>query len=213
MLLLCGRCCSNFAPSRKTASVKSEAVLDTAQQCGGIFVKQFCIEKGLTERSFYARRKRLQESGPVRFAWWRGARDCRAARRSRSWNWFWRPAGGCASALVWITGRDWPYKSATRTRLRIRNDKSACRRPVSEECDRDGIRNRRFLHCAWVTFSTVRRIVKHLGYRRKRMRSPSTIHSSPSGLRSANAAAILLTYATTLALSWFLSRSTMMPAY
>src|SRR6266567_4280736 len=34
------------------------------------------------------------------------------------------------------------------------------------------------------------------------MRSPSTIHSSPSGLRSSSAAAILLTYATTLALSW-----------
>jgi hypothetical protein len=31
-------------------------------------VKQFCKEQGLTECSFYAWRKRLQEIGPVRFA-------------------------------------------------------------------------------------------------------------------------------------------------
>jgi hypothetical protein len=31
-------------------------------------VKQFCKEQGLTECSFYAWRKRLQEKGPVRFA-------------------------------------------------------------------------------------------------------------------------------------------------
>jgi hypothetical protein len=31
-------------------------------------VKQFCKEQGLTDYSFYAWRKRLQESGPVRFA-------------------------------------------------------------------------------------------------------------------------------------------------
>ena len=31
-------------------------------------VKQFCKEQGLTEYSFYAWRKRLQEKGPVRFA-------------------------------------------------------------------------------------------------------------------------------------------------
>ncbi len=31
-------------------------------------VKQFCQERGLTECSFYAWRKRLQERGPVRFA-------------------------------------------------------------------------------------------------------------------------------------------------
>ena len=31
-------------------------------------VKQFCKEQGLTEYSFYAWRKRLQERGPVRFA-------------------------------------------------------------------------------------------------------------------------------------------------
>jgi hypothetical protein len=39
-----------------------------AQQRSGISVKQFCRENGLTEYSFYAWRKRLQESGPVRFA-------------------------------------------------------------------------------------------------------------------------------------------------
>jgi hypothetical protein len=38
------------------------------QQRSGISVKQFCKEQGLTEYSFYAWRKRLQESGPVRFA-------------------------------------------------------------------------------------------------------------------------------------------------
>ena len=38
------------------------------QQRSGISVKQFCKERGLTECSFYAWRKRLQESGPVRFA-------------------------------------------------------------------------------------------------------------------------------------------------
>ena len=39
-----------------------------AQQRSGISVKLFCKERGLTEYSFYAWRKRLQESGPVRFA-------------------------------------------------------------------------------------------------------------------------------------------------
>lgn len=31
-------------------------------------VKQFCKEQGVTEYSFYTWRKRLQQSGPVRFA-------------------------------------------------------------------------------------------------------------------------------------------------
>jgi hypothetical protein len=39
-----------------------------AQQRSGVSVKQFCKEQGLTEYSFYAWRKRLQQSGPVRFA-------------------------------------------------------------------------------------------------------------------------------------------------
>jgi transposase len=38
------------------------------QQRGGMSVKQFCKERGLTECSFYAWRKRLREKGPVRFA-------------------------------------------------------------------------------------------------------------------------------------------------
>src|SRR5205814_6163044 len=38
-----------------------------AQQRSGMSVKQFCQGQGLTEYSFYAWRKRLQESGPVRF--------------------------------------------------------------------------------------------------------------------------------------------------
>ena len=40
----------------------------TTQQRSGISVKQFCQERGLTECSFYAWRKRLRENGPVRFA-------------------------------------------------------------------------------------------------------------------------------------------------
>jgi hypothetical protein len=39
-----------------------------AQGRSGMSVKQFCKEQGLTEYSFYAWRKRLQERGPVRFA-------------------------------------------------------------------------------------------------------------------------------------------------
>jgi hypothetical protein len=39
-----------------------------AQQRGGITVRQFCKEQGLTEYSFYAWRKRLQKKEPIRFA-------------------------------------------------------------------------------------------------------------------------------------------------
>src|SRR3954466_11895581 len=39
-----------------------------AQQRAGTSVKQFCNEQGLTEYSFYTWRKRLQQTGPVRFA-------------------------------------------------------------------------------------------------------------------------------------------------
>jgi transposase len=38
------------------------------QQRSGVSVKQFCKEQGLTECSFYAWRKRLRKSEPVRFA-------------------------------------------------------------------------------------------------------------------------------------------------
>jgi transposase-like protein len=39
-----------------------------AQGRSGMSVKQFCQEQGVTECSFYAWRKRLRESGPMRFA-------------------------------------------------------------------------------------------------------------------------------------------------
>jgi transposase-like protein len=39
-----------------------------AQEQGGLSVRRFCKEQGLTEHSFYAWRRRLREQGPVRFA-------------------------------------------------------------------------------------------------------------------------------------------------
>jgi len=53
-------------PAKSKADEWAERI--AAQQRSGISVKQFCKEQGLTEYSFYAWRKRLQESGPVRFA-------------------------------------------------------------------------------------------------------------------------------------------------
>jgi len=38
------------------------------QERSGVSVKLFCKERGLTEYSFYAWRKRLRAEGPVRFA-------------------------------------------------------------------------------------------------------------------------------------------------
>ena len=38
------------------------------QERSGLSVKQFCKERGLTEYSFYAWRKRLRKKEPVRFA-------------------------------------------------------------------------------------------------------------------------------------------------
>ena len=54
----------------KTANTKTDEWAEriAAQQRSGMWVKQFCKERGLTECSFYAWRKRLQEKGPVRFA-------------------------------------------------------------------------------------------------------------------------------------------------
>ena len=40
----------------------------SAQERGGISVKQFCQQQGLTERSFYYWRKRLQTTRSMRFA-------------------------------------------------------------------------------------------------------------------------------------------------
>ena len=53
-------------PANSKAEQWAERI--AAQQRSGFSVKQFCKEQGLTEYSFYAWRKRLQETGPVRFA-------------------------------------------------------------------------------------------------------------------------------------------------
>src|SRR5438067_11262585 len=53
-------------PANSKADQWAERI--AAQQRAGISVKQFCKEQGLTEYSFYAWRKRLQQTGPVRFA-------------------------------------------------------------------------------------------------------------------------------------------------
>ena len=53
-------------PSNPKADQWAERI--AAQQRAGVSVKQFCKEQGLTEYSFYAWRKRLQQTGPVRFA-------------------------------------------------------------------------------------------------------------------------------------------------
>lgn len=61
---------SDTAVEQRTTNPKADewAGRIAAQQRSSISVKQFCKERGLTEYSFYAWRKRLQESGPVRFA-------------------------------------------------------------------------------------------------------------------------------------------------
>ena len=66
----------------RTANPKAEEWAEriAAQQRGGISVKQFCKEHGLTEWAFYAWRKRLQEKGPVRFA----LLERRATRQERT---------------------------------------------------------------------------------------------------------------------------------
>jgi transposase-like protein len=64
-------------PAKSKADEWAERI--AAQQHSGISVKQFCKEGGLTEYSFYAWRKRLQERGPVRFALLE-----RSARQERS---------------------------------------------------------------------------------------------------------------------------------
>jgi hypothetical protein len=53
-------------PAKSKADEWAERI--AAQPRSGISVKQFCKEQGLTEYSFYAWRKRLQERGAVRFA-------------------------------------------------------------------------------------------------------------------------------------------------
>jgi transposase len=61
---------SDTVIEERTANPKADEWAEriAAQGRSGISVKQFCKEQGLTEYSFYAWRKRLQEKGPVRFA-------------------------------------------------------------------------------------------------------------------------------------------------
>jgi hypothetical protein len=61
---------SDTAIEQTTTNPRAEEWAEriAAQQRSGISVKQFCKERGLTEYSFYAWRKRLREQGPVRFA-------------------------------------------------------------------------------------------------------------------------------------------------
>ena len=61
---------SDTIVEQRAGSPKAEQWAEriTAQQGSGVSVKQFCKERGLTEYSFYAWRKRLQQTGPVRFA-------------------------------------------------------------------------------------------------------------------------------------------------
>ena len=61
---------SNTVIEEKPVNPKADEWAEriAAQQRSGMSVKQFCKDRGLTEYSFYAWRKRLQESGPVRFA-------------------------------------------------------------------------------------------------------------------------------------------------
>ena len=64
------RVMSDTVIEAKPANPKAEEWAEriAAQQRSGMSVKQFCKERGLTEYSFYAWRKRLQEKGSVRFA-------------------------------------------------------------------------------------------------------------------------------------------------
>jgi hypothetical protein len=61
---------SDTVSEAQTANPKADEWAEriAAQRRSGMSVKQFCQEQGLTECSFYAWRKRLQERGPVRFA-------------------------------------------------------------------------------------------------------------------------------------------------
>ena len=68
---------------RERVATKDEQWRERIDEQGrsGLSVKQFCLERGLTQCSFYAWRKRLATKGPVRFALVerRGARQESAA--------------------------------------------------------------------------------------------------------------------------------------
>ena len=61
---------SDTVIEEKAANPKADEWAEriATQQRSGMSVKQFCKDQGLTEYSFYAWRKRLQGTGPVRFA-------------------------------------------------------------------------------------------------------------------------------------------------
>ena len=61
---------SDTVIEEKLGSAKADEWAEriAAQQRSGISVKHFCKEQGVSEYSFYAWRKRLHASGPVRFA-------------------------------------------------------------------------------------------------------------------------------------------------
>ena len=61
---------SDTVAEKKAANPKAQEWAEriSAQQGSGLSVKQFCNEQGVSEYSFYCWRKRLRESGPVRFA-------------------------------------------------------------------------------------------------------------------------------------------------
>lgn len=85
---------SDIIVQQKPACPKADEWAEriAAQQRSGVSVKQFCSEQGLTECSFYAWRKRLQQTGPVRFA----LVDRRPRRQE--------PAADAALELVLTTG-------------------------------------------------------------------------------------------------------------
>lgn len=61
---------SDTVVERRPANPKADEWAEriAGHQRSGMSVKQFCKEQGLTECTFYAWRKRLQQGGPVRFA-------------------------------------------------------------------------------------------------------------------------------------------------
>ena len=59
-------CVGEGAPASAKADQWREVFAEHGRS--GLTVKQFCLERGITQWSFYAWRKRLREDGTVRFA-------------------------------------------------------------------------------------------------------------------------------------------------
>jgi len=57
---------TNEPKSRTTAEAWRERIAE--QERSGLSIKKFCEQRGFTPWSFYDWRKRLRETGPVRFA-------------------------------------------------------------------------------------------------------------------------------------------------